>query len=700
MSDEIVYNGDSYEAAADVDTNEDGFLINQPQNTEGVRRQKWLSFIGLRAWISYFFTRSVGSIAELESLTGTKDGQTVKLKGYYSGTPLEMPDYVVKVSSTKTPNGGSVIARAEGGRYEWKEVPVINVKQFGAVGDGDKTTHTGTDDTDSFKNAINYARNFNTYIYAPRCDAEKGYILNDTLFFGPLTLADITAFPATNICAGLVGDTDEATNIICGDGLADKVVLDYTGMGHKIAKDFTIWRNIEVNAPSIGILTGRFKNTGTGGVTGNYGGQFKDITMYKYFTIAGRLAITTEETREERLNIRNDHTDSFSCFVSTSDASSEAYNDGTSYSWLDLIGQVADPQCQLTREDVAGSNLHQTHIKCDYYYGNNSPDPNKNPCMLRIDGANGMRIVDAFFNNNFINHDAVQIRKAGVGGVPYGITIENPLYHQQIKSGVRIMTGLNRFNHVTSNTLPGFAFDEAEIVIDGFLSGATIDSVDSIIQNEQTELCVFSYISGEYQQNALLIATEIESANEYTQGSGAGITSSKITAKTFTWNSDVSIISSEVNVRNTLNIIGSRGGDPSFNLKYESNSFNVNGQIPSSWLGSPATLPSDSLNYSTSNLKTLNTVLNRSVGIDSQVLEHENAGFNATMQNLKGPSGSTADFNYRQLSRGGTPEVTEKKGGIVIYELNSGGVVLTSPGGTKYRLVVDNSGVLSTVVYT
>lgn len=85
----------------------------------------------------------VDSITALEALTGTVDGQVVKVKGYYAGVPLDMPDYHVNVSSTATPNGGSVIARPEGGNFEWADMfgSFISCKWYGVTSTGNQTTN-------------------------------------------------------------------------------------------------------------------------------------------------------------------------------------------------------------------------------------------------------------------------------------------------------------------------------------------------------------------------------------------------------------------------------------------------------------------------------------------------------------------------------------------------------------------------------
>ena len=100
---DILYKKDSFDPAEDINELTDGFAIRQP-NAAGSRKQKWILFSKVRDWLNNYFARNVASIADLEALTGTKEGQVIKMTGYYAGVPLaDMPDYIVDVNSVLTP---------------------------------------------------------------------------------------------------------------------------------------------------------------------------------------------------------------------------------------------------------------------------------------------------------------------------------------------------------------------------------------------------------------------------------------------------------------------------------------------------------------------------------------------------------------------------------------------------------------------
>lgn len=100
-------------------------------------------------WVKISIDGYVNTVSELESLTGTAEGQIFSVLGYDSkASVLNIPLYVVKAASVKTPNGGSVIARSEGGNYEWVDIGLSDPKWYGAVGDG------STDDRAKIINAL------------------------------------------------------------------------------------------------------------------------------------------------------------------------------------------------------------------------------------------------------------------------------------------------------------------------------------------------------------------------------------------------------------------------------------------------------------------------------------------------------------------------------------------------------------------
>lgn len=84
----------------------------------------------------------VDSVADLATLTGTKEGQVIRVKGFYSGTPLEMPDYYSRPDSVETPNGFSIIANPDGGTFEWPDITKVNAAWLGVKNDGSTNIST------------------------------------------------------------------------------------------------------------------------------------------------------------------------------------------------------------------------------------------------------------------------------------------------------------------------------------------------------------------------------------------------------------------------------------------------------------------------------------------------------------------------------------------------------------------------------
>lgn len=83
--------------------------------------------------------KTLRTVAELRSFTGTADGVIVSVLAHNSAVPIEVPArYVFKASSAKTDNDGTYIKPAIGtGCWEMIiENDEIDVRWFGAVGDG------------------------------------------------------------------------------------------------------------------------------------------------------------------------------------------------------------------------------------------------------------------------------------------------------------------------------------------------------------------------------------------------------------------------------------------------------------------------------------------------------------------------------------------------------------------------------------
>src|SRR5690242_14859122 len=81
----------------------------------------------------------VPTIADLRALDGPSSQIAVNVLGYYSAGDGGGGQFYWDSTSSATHNGGTVIAPTAGGTGRWKWVDptnIINVKRFGAVGDG------------------------------------------------------------------------------------------------------------------------------------------------------------------------------------------------------------------------------------------------------------------------------------------------------------------------------------------------------------------------------------------------------------------------------------------------------------------------------------------------------------------------------------------------------------------------------------
>lgn len=102
--------------------------------------------------------RSYDSVALMKADTTIKEGQHVKTKGYYSANDGGHGEYVIVDDDTLVDDGGSIHVLTNGLRAKLIIDDVINVKQFGAKGNGTD------DDTTYFKNLFNTLQNKNVNI--------------------------------------------------------------------------------------------------------------------------------------------------------------------------------------------------------------------------------------------------------------------------------------------------------------------------------------------------------------------------------------------------------------------------------------------------------------------------------------------------------------------------------------------------------
>lgn len=136
----------------------------------------------------------VDNVAALKALTvaSVDDGQVFLTRGYYTENDGGQGTYIYDTASSAADNGGTVIAPTTGsGRYLLQYSESINVKQFGARGNGI------SNDTQAFQNAASVAGslvNVYSYVSGIRIKIPNGtYIISDQI-----TLQSGTSFEGTN----------------------------------------------------------------------------------------------------------------------------------------------------------------------------------------------------------------------------------------------------------------------------------------------------------------------------------------------------------------------------------------------------------------------------------------------------------------------------------------------------------------------
>lgn len=126
--------------------------------------------------------RYYDTVASMKADTTIKEGQYIKTKGYYISNDGGEGEYII----TSIQNANEHQEELNNNLYATLINDVVNVKQFGAKGDGI------TDDTTSFQNAINYAYHltspslYNSY----KISIPKGkYLITSELTFTSSTLS-------------------------------------------------------------------------------------------------------------------------------------------------------------------------------------------------------------------------------------------------------------------------------------------------------------------------------------------------------------------------------------------------------------------------------------------------------------------------------------------------------------------------------
>jgi hypothetical protein len=129
-------------------------------------------------------TKLINIIAELRLETSPATGSMIILLGYYNIGDKPLVSYKWDSASTLSDNGGNIIKITAITTGRWiGTFSDANVKDFGAKGDYNWNTNTGTDDYLAFQNAINSKENRASNVIVPYGD----YKISTTLELGQST---------------------------------------------------------------------------------------------------------------------------------------------------------------------------------------------------------------------------------------------------------------------------------------------------------------------------------------------------------------------------------------------------------------------------------------------------------------------------------------------------------------------------------
>jgi hypothetical protein len=139
----------------------------------------------------------VGNVADMIANVGLVVGQFVWTTGYITEGDRGSNMYEIVAAATGTDDGGSFIDLSGSG-HQAKGLFVtafINVKQFGATGDG------STDDTTAFVNTVAFAPN-NSIVLAPYPDVS--YELTGMTISKPITIRGENFSPVSHVASGIL----------------------------------------------------------------------------------------------------------------------------------------------------------------------------------------------------------------------------------------------------------------------------------------------------------------------------------------------------------------------------------------------------------------------------------------------------------------------------------------------------------------
>lgn len=496
--------------------------------------------------------------------------------------------------------------------------PEPYVEGFGAV--------DGADCTAAFKAAIQYARKFNSIIRS----GAGTFRISERLFFGVLKEADLATpdgFPV-NVCLGYAGANRTNTKLVPTASLKDDIVIDMTGMREKYLRNFSI-ETTSTDCPAVGILTARFGRPHLNSVSNNDWGEFREVSIGKHFSVAAYFAACTEEIYVINCNFRTDQNMAAGAFVSAADLKAV----------YPTVKEAKETELKFSTGII--SNLHQTHINCDYYVGAPAPT-NPKIGMIYIRDSLMVNIENPFFNNNAGMIDCVVVDAAPSTAYVYGIHVRNANFHQRTKSGIRFLTPTLNCSLQCSNKTHDFT--EGAVVIERYTNGFSSSWLDG-------DLVI---------KSGGLVNSRIESVRD------------------LIWNESASIKGSFIGVRGNVSTNStSRLATNQFELVHKGKRSIISGY------------------YGEASAGALNVQCNKS-GSDAVVVQSTFSSFNGNLVTLKVDETGTG-FNFLSIQYKGEPLLNVNKQGLIDIIGAGAGLQMRDTSGVKRRLVFNSNGTVSAI---
>ncbi|AUR83926.1 pectin lyase fold protein, partial [Vibrio phage 1.046.O._10N.286.52.E3] len=572
------------------------------------------------------------SLSQYTDIVYKASGGNSAVENMLAGIPLQ-----IEVGEVCKCENGTLFIRtgnSSGDISDYTSLNDPNTRDFGAVG-GDTTK-----DTQGFLLAIAAARSTGAKIHAPATGVMFPYKINKRLYFGPLTEADTLLQPtqSRNICSGMTGDGENSTWFDVSEfDVNEDVFIDMSGLREKYLDGFSITSNSDTTCPNVGILTARYLRPSLGATTptNNDFGKFSNVKMYGYYKFTNYLAHATEDIVVEQCRFYNKHDDLLGPWVSTS--------------ILPVEGYMPTESPLTDMEFITGqqSNLHQTHINCDYAIDTENPTRGTSVVAQNwIYGSLMVRVESPFYNNNAVNYDTVRVDRA----VPtdpyiYGIHVINANYHQTVKSGFKTLCPTVNCSVTQSNRTVGF--EDGAVVLGGFTTDFNSDFLD-----------------GDLVVGGDMINCSISSIRD------------------LKWDLSYAIKNCDINVRGQIDksLSGTERQDNYVEIVNNDTKVIVKGKY---------------------DLEPVNSALEvraSRVGLPAIAATSDNGSFDSSLLSMNMRTTSSAGFNHFECIEQGSVKAEMRKGGFLVFEDSTAGVVLRSANGTRYRLRVADNGDLSTGV--